>query len=135
MSTKDLAMGLARLDHHGIAPIILGGVYTIVKVLDNDSEESQAAMTIPLELAGIVAVWTKFENRQISQGTNSRLVQSYKKLGNLIVRLYEGIIVLFGIIIAYLEKNRFCGCSRRLLVGLANSFFSSGFRSNRASPS
>lgn len=107
MSTRDLAMGLARLDPHKIAPAVLGGVYTIVQVLDNDTEESRAAMMTTLELAGIVALWTSIEKRQISKNSHPGLKALYQKLSELIVKLYEGIIVLFGTMMAYFDKNRF----------------------------
>ena len=115
MSTRDLAMGLARLDPHGIAPVILGGVYAIIRVLNNDTEESQAAMTAVLELAGIVALWTGIEKNQISKNSRSRLGIRYQKLSELIVNLYEGIIVLLGTMMAYFDENRFRKCSRRLV--------------------
>lgn len=107
MSTKDLAMGLARLDPHKIAPIVLGGVYTIVQVLQNDTEEFQTAMTTTLELAGIVALWTCIEESQIQKNLNPRLDGLYQRLSGLIVNLYEGIIVLFGTMMAYHDKSRF----------------------------
>ncbi|PMD56613.1 uncharacterized protein K444DRAFT_666200 [Hyaloscypha bicolor E] len=106
MSTKDLAMGLARLDPHGIAPIVLGGVYTVVSVFDNNTEECQAALTITLELAGIVAVWTGVENHQISKNSDQRLNKLYAKLSDQIVGLYEDIIVLFGTILTWLDRNQ-----------------------------
>lgn len=107
MSTKDLAMGLARLDPHGIAPIVLGGVYTIVQVFQNDAEGSEAAMTTTLELAGIVALWTRIERSQISKNSNPKLIKYFQELSELIVKLYEGIIVLFGTMMAYFNKKRF----------------------------
>lgn len=114
MSTRDLAMGLARLDPHGIAPFILGGIYAIVLVLHNDTEESRAAMIAVVELAGIVALWTGIEKKQISRNSNPRLNKRYQKLSELIVNLYEGIIVLLGTMMAYFDKNRFRKCLRRL---------------------
>lgn len=108
-------MGLARLDPLGIAPVVLGGVYTIVRVLHNDTEESQVAMTAVLELAGIVALWAGVEKRQISKNSRPRLKVQYQKLSELIVKLYEGIIVLFGTMMAYYDQNRFRRCSRPLV--------------------
>lgn len=105
-STRDLAMGLARLDSHGIAPIVLGGVYSIVRILQNDTEESRAAMTAALELARIVEPWTGIEKIQISKNSRLRMKEQYQELSELIVRLYEGIIVLLGTMIAYFDKNR-----------------------------
>ena len=107
MSIKDLAMGLARLDPHGIAPTALGAVYTIVRVLQNDTEENQIATTIALELAGMIALWTGIEERQISKNSRPKLEDLYQKLSDLIVKLYEGIIVLFGTMVAYFDKGRF----------------------------
>lgn len=114
MSTRDLAMGLARRDPYGIAPVVLGAVYSIVRVLQNDTEESKTAMTVALELAGIIALWTGIETRQILKNSRPRLEALYQKLSDLIVKLYEGIIVLFGTMMAYFDKSRFRKCFKML---------------------
>ena len=112
MSTKDLAMGLARLDHHGIAPIVLGGVYTVVGIIQNDSDEHRAALTLTLDIAEIVALWNSIEKYQISKNLNPNLKDLYEKLSHAITSLYQEIIVLLGTMMAYFDKSRWGKCSK-----------------------
>ena len=106
MSTKDLVLAVSRLDKHGVAPIVLTGVYTLVTVLQNENEEAQTALMTGLEVAGIVGLWTSIEKNQILKNQNERLTTQYKKLSALIIELYEGIIVLLGTMMGYYDKSR-----------------------------
>lgn len=111
MSTKDAVMGVSRLDPHGIAPIALGGVYTLVQLIQGGSDESQAALSITLEVAELVAFWTAVEKRQISTNRNPSLGKLYTELSTAVVNLYKAIIVLLGTLIAYFHRSRWCKCS------------------------
>jgi hypothetical protein len=110
MSGQNLAMGLARLDPHGVAPIVLGGVYTLVLILQNNSDESRAAMTIPLELAEMVALWNSTEKNQIMRNSNPTLKALFEKLSKSIKVLFEGIIALLGRMMVYFDRRRWCEC-------------------------
>lgn len=106
LSTKDLVMSLARLDAHGIAPFVLGGIYTVVQVVQNDSDEHCAALSLTLDIAATVALWHSVEQYQIDQNVNPKLKSSYDELGNAIVELYQRIIVLLGTMMGYFDKDR-----------------------------
>lgn len=107
LSLKDVAMGLARLDKHGVAPIILGGLYTVIQVIQGDTDESSTAMTATLEIGYIVSLWSSVEKQQILKNINPTLTDLYRKLSIAIVRLYKDIIVLLGKMVAYFAKSRF----------------------------
>ena len=106
MSTEKLVMGLARLDKHGIAPMVLGGVYTVIKVIQNDSDECNAAMSLTLDIAELIALWNSIGKYQISKNLNPNLYDLYKKLSNSIVHLYKNVIVFLGTRMAYFDKSR-----------------------------
>ena len=106
LSTKEAGMGLAKLDPYGIAPFVLGGVYTVFEVVQNNSEERDSAVALALDVAEVVALWNSIERYQISKNLNSRLDPLYDELSNAIVELYRKIIVLLGTTIAHLEKGR-----------------------------
>lgn len=110
MSGQNLATGLARLDPHGVAPIVLGGVYTLVQILLNNSDESRAAMTIPLELAEMVALWNSTEKNQIMRNSNPSIEAPFEKLSESIKVLFEGIIALLGRMMVYFDRGRWCEC-------------------------
>lgn len=111
LSMKDVAMGLARLDHHGIAPIVLGGVFTVIQVIQGSTEESLAAMTATLEIGYIVSLWNTVEKGQILRNRDPKLAELYGKLSDAIVRLYKNIVVLLGKMVAYFGKSRWRECT------------------------
>ena len=108
---KDVAMGLARLDHHGVAPVVLGGIFTVIQVVQGVTDESLNAMTATLEIGYIVSLWNTVEKRQILRNRDPRLTELYEKLGDAIIRLYKGIIVLLGQMVAYFNKSRLRECN------------------------
>lgn len=64
--TEKLAMGLARLDPHQVAPIAMAGVFSIVRFVDNDTEGHRVVL-LPLGLYPHVPVAT-FEDKVILNG-------------------------------------------------------------------
>ncbi len=132
MSTKDLTMGLARLDHHGIAPIVLGGVYTIVGIIQNDNDEHRAALTLTLDIAETVALWNSIEKHQISKNLNPNLTDLYEKLSHAIISLYQRVIESLGTMMAYFVKARWGKCSKSfpansILIDLQVNFLQQSF--------
>ena len=111
LSTKDVAMGLARLDHHGVAPVVLGGMFTVIKVIQGATDESLTAMTATLEIGCIVSLWNTVEKRQILRNRDPRLTESYEKLSDAIIQLYKDIIVLLGQMVAYFSKSKIRECT------------------------
>ena len=112
LSIEDVAMGLARLDKHGVAPIVLGGVFTVMKLIHGVTDESRAAMAMALELGYIVSLWNTVEKRQILSNQDPTLAKSYGKLSDAIVRMYENIVVLLGTMVAYFNKSKLRKCTR-----------------------
>lgn len=119
LSTKDVAMGLARLDKHGIAPIVLGGVFTVIRVIQEVTDEFHAAMAMTLEIGYIVSLWNTVEKRQILSNQDPMLADSYGKLSDAIVRMYENIVVLLGTMVAYFNKSKLRKCTRAASSSLA----------------
>lgn len=111
LSTKDVAMGLARLDHHGVAPVILGGIFTVIQVIQGATDESLTAMTATLEIGYIVSLWNTVEKRQILRNRDPRLTASYEELSDAIIQLYKDIIVLLGQMVAYFSKSKLRECT------------------------
>lgn len=103
--TKDTAMGSARLDPHRVAPVVLAGVYAIVRVIHGDEEQIRAAMTSTLKLGNIVSLWNCIETRQIRKNKNENLRDLYDRLSEAIVRMYERVIVLLGKIMAFCDDK------------------------------
>ena len=104
-------MGLARLDHHGVAPVVLGGIFTVIQVIQGATDESLTAMTATLEIGYIVSLWNTVEKRQILRNRDPRLTQSYEKLSDSILQLYKDIIVLLGQMVAYFSKGKLRACT------------------------
>lgn len=111
LSMKDVTMGLARLDKHGLAPIVLGGVFKVIQVIQNHTDERLAAMTATLEIGYIVSLWNTVENKQILN-QDPTLTKLYEKLSDAIVRLYQDIVVLLGKMVAYFGKSKLRECTR-----------------------
>ncbi len=106
LSTKDIGMVFARLDHHEIAPVALGGLYTVAQIIQNDSDEHRAAFSLTLQIVETVALWNSVEQYQILKNRNQNLSALYEELSNTIVMLYQSIIVLLGTMIVYFEKSK-----------------------------
>lgn len=104
-------MGLARLDHHGVAPVVLGGIFTVIQVIQGATDESLTAMTATLEIGYIVSLWNTVEKRQILRNRDPRLMESYEKLSDAIIQLYKDIIVLLGQMVAYFSKSKLRECT------------------------
>ena len=102
---KDVTMGLARLDKHGIAPIVLGVVFTVIQVFQEATDEFRIALTMTLESGYIVSLWNTVEKRQILSNQDPTLTESYERLSDAIVRMYENIVVLLGTMVAYFTKS------------------------------
>lgn len=105
LSTKDLGMGLGRLDNHNVAPIVLGGVYCLALLIGECTEEDLAAMKITMEIAELVALWTSVEKLQIRRQHHGHLQTLYARLSEQIVKLYKIIIVLLGTLMAYFDSK------------------------------
>ena len=111
LSTKDLGMGLARLDPHRIAPIVLGGVYCLAQCIDGATEHSLAAIEVTMDIAEIFALWDCVEERQIKTQHNQQLRVLYEKLSGAVARMYEVAITLLGALMKYFDsKWRKCTC-------------------------
>lgn len=111
LSMKDVAMGLARLDHHGIAPIVLGGVFTVIQLIQGSTDDSLAAMTATLEIGYTVSLWNAVEKGQILENRDEMLTKLYGRLSEAILRLYKVIIVLLGEMVAF-RKSKMRECTR-----------------------
>lgn len=110
-STKDLGMGLARLDPHHVAPIVLGGVYTLVQIVTSDSEDHRHAILTTLEIVETIAQWNHVEVEQILRNKDPNLTELFEKLGSSIKNLYQEIIVLLATMMIYFSKNKWRECS------------------------
>jgi hypothetical protein len=112
-------MGLARLDPHGVAPVVLGCVYTLVQTLANNSDEHCVAILITLEIAQVIGLWTDIEEKQTSKNQNSqleRLKEMYEKLSQAVVRLFEKIIELLTTMMMWFDEPRWRKCFRAARV-------------------
>ena len=89
-------MELARLDPHGTAPFVFGGLFCIVQVIQGGIQQSTDAVTSTLEVAEIIALWTRLEDRQIKNNLNLSLSDLYLKLGDEVAEMYKAVIVLLG---------------------------------------
>ena len=106
LSTRNLWTGLARLDPHGIAPIVLGGIYTVFQIIQNDSDDRRTALALTLDIADTVALWNSIEKYQISKNLNPVLEPLYEKLRKRIIQLYQRVMVLLGGMMAYFDRGR-----------------------------
>ena len=107
-------MGLSRLDPHGVAPLVLGGIYTIFQVVQNDSDERRTALSLALDISETMALWQSIESYQISPNLNPKCSDLYESLGKAIIQLYQRIIVLLGTMMAYFDKGRWSKYSVKL---------------------
>ena len=107
-----IAGPISSTDPHHIAPLALGVLFIGVQVLDNDNNEQLTAMTITLDVAELVALWTAMEKGQILKNQNPNLTELYAKLSDAVVRLYEQVLILLGTMVHYFQKCRFRKSSR-----------------------
>lgn len=105
VATKDLGMGLARLDPHKIAPVVLGGVYCLSQYIVGATEVDLAAIEVTIEIAEIFALWNYLEERQMNKQHNQQLRVLYEELGGAIARMYEVAIVLLGTLMKYFDSK------------------------------
>jgi hypothetical protein len=98
-------MGLSRLDPHGTAPLVFGGLFCLVQVIQGGIQQSPEAITLTMEIAEVIALWTCLEERQIKNNSNSSLKDLYTKLSDEIVEMYNAIIVLLGKLLPYFDSN------------------------------
>ncbi|MCJ1468740.1 hypothetical protein MMC07_007370, partial [Pseudocyphellaria aurata] len=103
-STQTLGMAIARLDPHGIAPIVLGGLYCLVQVAGGS--QSSSAINATMEIADLIALWDCVEELQIKRNKNSELQKSYEELSGEVVKMYKAVIVLLGTMMVYFNSKR-----------------------------
>lgn len=111
-------MGLSRLDQHGITPIVLGGVFSVIQVIQGATDEAATAMSATLEIGYIVLLWTAVEQRQILRNRYPDLTELYTQLSGAILKMYRNIIVLLGKMVAYFRKSKFRTYSGGLFLKL-----------------
>lgn len=104
-STERVGMGVARLDPHGIAPLVLAGVYTLVKCIEGATEDQRIANRLTMEIPELITLWTSIEQRTIRREHSSNQEEDYRKLCAEIVKMYRVIVVLLGTLVKYFDDS------------------------------
>jgi hypothetical protein len=104
-STKDLGMGLSRLDPNRIAPIVLGGVYCLAQCIDGATEISLVAIKATMDIAELFALWNCLEERQMKKQHNKELQGLYDELSEEVARMYQVAIRLLGTLMKYFDSR------------------------------
>jgi hypothetical protein len=99
-------MRLSTLDPHGVASLVLGGIYIVFQVVQNDSDERRTALSLALDISETVALRHSVESYQISQNRNPKCNDLYEALGKALIQLYQRIVILLGTMMAYFDKGR-----------------------------
>lgn len=105
ISTKDLGMGLVRIDTYRIAPIVMGGIYCIAAIVEGATEEQRKAIDTALDMASLITYWDTIEELQIRTNANLRLTSSYKQLEVELIKMYKAIIVLMVGLTSFLRSK------------------------------
>ena len=105
LSTEKVVMGVSRFDHHGIAPLVLGGVYTLVKCVQGYTEEQLAALRVTVDIPEIIALWTSVEAREIRRPHPENQQQDYASLSREIKEMYQVVIVLLNTLLRYFNSK------------------------------
>jgi hypothetical protein len=103
--TKDLGMGLARLDPHRIAPIVLGGVYCIATIIDGNIDARKSAFLICRDILNTLALWKFIEQYQIVPNIDEDVNEEYEQLQKELVIMYADVIVLLETLTAYFDSK------------------------------
>ena len=105
LSTESIGRGLALLDPYRVAPIVVGGIYGLAKIVEGNTREEEAAFASVMEIAEIVALWACIEKTQIVRSQPARLEGYFESLCRKIVEMYEAIIVLLKAFISHRNSN------------------------------
>ncbi|KAH7130742.1 hypothetical protein B0J11DRAFT_603123 [Dendryphion nanum] len=87
LSTKDLGMGLARLDPHKVAPVVLGGIYCLASLIEGASEDDILAVKCSMDIVELVALWATYEKQHMVVVRSEELKEEYQKLGVKIIKM------------------------------------------------
>ena len=104
--TEKLAMGLSRLDPYHIAPVVLGGVFSAIQLMNNETEGHRAAVKTIEDLLPIMTVWSFVDDRQIRTNRSKSLATFYDELRTAIIGLFRMIMILLGRILAFLSNKQ-----------------------------
>lgn len=105
LSTKDVGMGVARLDPYRVAPIVLGCIYGVAQFVNGATEESLIAMRMISDIAQSIAYWVAVEQHHIARNGLLSLKPEYDELSEEIVKMYKDMIILLGTILAYFDNK------------------------------
>ena len=108
LSTKEPVMRATAFDPSRVSPIVLGAVYTLLQALQNESEAFLSALSVTMEMAGVVALWTCYEYKQLKRNQNKdeKLCAMYEELGDHIVEMYKEIIALLGTLMKFYDEGK-----------------------------
>jgi hypothetical protein len=104
--TKDLSIGLSRLDPHRITPVVLGGVYCTATIIDGNIDARKSAFPLCLNILNTLALWKFVEQCQIVPNLDKDVDKEYEQLKEELVKMYEDVIVLLGTLTAYFDSKR-----------------------------
>lgn len=51
-------LAVARLDPHGVAPLVLSGFFCLVQLGQGGSQQSAEAVSVSMEVGELIALWT-----------------------------------------------------------------------------
>ena len=105
LSTKEPVMRATRFDPSYISPIVLGGVYTLLQASQDEGEAFMFALNATMEVAGLVALWTCYEYKQMRRNQNNDLDKMYEELKEQIIKMYIEVIALLGIMIKFYDER------------------------------
>ena len=103
--TEKLAMGLSRIDPHHIAPIVLGGIFSVIQIMTNNTEGHITVVKIIEDLLPIMTTWSFVDEKQIRTNRRKNFVPFYEDLRNAIVGMFRKIMILLGKILTFLSNN------------------------------
>lgn len=105
LSTKEPVMRATRFDPSYISPIVLGGVYTLLQASQDEGEAFMTALNATMEVAGLVALWTCYEYKQMRRNQNSSLNKIYEELREQIIKMYMEVIGLLGTMMKFYDER------------------------------
>ena len=105
LTTKEPVMRATRFDPSYISPIVLGGVYTLLQASLNEGEAFLTGLNVTMEVAGLVALWTSYEDMQIRRNQNSDLNEMYKELSEQIMKMYMEVVGLLGTMMKFYDTK------------------------------
>jgi len=104
-STKDLGMGLARLDPSKITPVVLGAAYYFARGIEAKGDDDATAKDMCMDIIATLVLWNCLEKHQMMRQHSESCQALYESLEDKMVHMYEKALTLLEDLMLYLQNR------------------------------